>query len=107
MFRLGKDAYYDLASIHKILPLDYFGVNFTQLDDGRIFVFEANGSMRIPYIELGELDPAPYRKPSIEAIVEALSVLLEDKIEVLKSNTRKGSIPLCTVCFMMSVTGHF
>ncbi len=82
---LGKDAYHALASIHSKLSLDYFGVDFTQLDDGRIFVFEANATMRIPYIASGELDPAPYRKPSIEAIIEALSALLEKKIEASKS----------------------
>ncbi len=44
--------------------------------------------MRIPFIVSGELDSAPFRKPSIEAIVEAVSGLLEDKVEVMKSKIR-------------------
>ena len=85
--RLGKDAYRGLASIHKLLPLDYSGVYFNQINDGTLLMSEANAAMRIPYLASGKLDSAPYRKPLIEAIVEAPSVLPEDKIEVLKSKT--------------------
>ncbi len=77
---LGPDAFRALNSIYAKLRLDYFGIDFTLMEDGSIFVFEANATMRLPRLTSSELDPAPYRKPGIQAIGQALNQMLERKI---------------------------
>lgn len=42
---LGESAMRAIAAVGLALDLDYCGVDFTQLSDGRILVFEANATM--------------------------------------------------------------
>ncbi len=70
---LGTEAWHALSALRDRLPLDYFGVDFTRLPDGRLMVFEANAVMRIPYLDTVEF---AFRKPYIVALQAALSDLL-------------------------------
>ena len=74
---LGAEAFGVLSALPQSLPLDYFGVDFTRLPDGRLMVFEANPVMRIPYVDTVEL---AFRKPYILALQAALSDLLAARI---------------------------
>jgi len=74
---LGPQAVTALAAIHERLPLDYFGVDFAQLPDGRLLIFEANAVMLLPYVETVELG---LRKPYIQALEAALSDLVSSRI---------------------------
>ncbi len=79
--QLGKDAWQALAAIRSRVPLDYFGIDFTQLPDGKILVFEANATMRLAHPELGDLQELhDIRLPSVEAIRQALQRHLEKRI---------------------------
>ena len=77
---LGKDAFRALQAVYDKIPLDFFGIDFTQLADGTLLFFEANATMRVPFLDTGELDVSPFRIPSIQAIENALQQLLEDRI---------------------------
>lgn len=74
---LGAAAWGALSALQERLPLDYFGVDFTRLPDGRLMVFEANPVMRIPYVDTVEF---AFRKPYIIALQTALSDLLAARI---------------------------
>jgi hypothetical protein len=84
---LGKDAYRALESVHAKIPLDFFGIDFTQLADGTLLLFEVNATMRLPYLDSGELDTAPYRKPGVQAIEQALQRLLKERIRQKQQDT--------------------
>lgn len=77
---LGPRAFRTIASIHDHLPLDYFGVDFAQLADGRILIFEANATMFLPSAARNASGSFAYRKPVLEAMERALQDLLEKKI---------------------------
>ena len=68
----GLDA---VARIGRALDLDYCGVDFSVLPDGRILVFEANATM-LAHRE----DPAgayTYKNPYADAIARAFQALLK------------------------------
>ena len=77
VLRWGAAAWRALSALQERLPLDYFGVDFTRLPDGRLMVFEANPVMRIPYVDTVEF---AFRKPYIIALQAALSDLLAARI---------------------------
>ena len=78
---LGKDAYRAVEAVYDKIPLDIFGIDFTQMGDGTLLFFEVNATMRLPYLDTGELDVTPFRVPSVQAIEKALQHLLEDRIQ--------------------------
>ena len=67
---IGRRAWDALVRICEVLELDYMGIDFALLDDGRIVIFEANAAMTaLPP------DPDPffdYRRPASETIDAAL-----------------------------------
>ena len=71
---LGRDAYAALAQVHARLPLDYFGIDFTRLRDGRILIFEANSVMRVAPESAGEFS---FRNDCLRAISQATRALPE------------------------------
>ena len=77
---LGAAAFGALTSVQKRLGLDYFGIDFTRLPDGRVLVFEANPVMRLYDLRAKHLDDYPFRRPSMEALHKALSDLLAARI---------------------------
>lgn len=80
---LGKDAFRAVSAACDLVPLDYFGIDFTLLADGRILVFEANANMQIPYVAS---EAIAQRKPCIEAIGRALNEMIENRMGLLKTS---------------------
>lgn len=78
---LGEAAHRALLSIKDAIGLDYFGVDFAKLDDGRILVFEANAVMNHHY---HFIDDFPFQKAYLDAVTEALNELLLTRIEASK-----------------------
>ena len=74
---LGARRYKALHSISDAIGLDYFGIDFSCLPDDRILVFEANPVMRLPPTTD---DPFEIRKPCTEAVVRAVTRMLEKRI---------------------------
>jgi glutathione synthase/RimK-type ligase-like ATP-grasp enzyme len=71
---LGERAMAAIGEIGRRLDLDYAGVDFSVLPDGRVLVFEANATM----LTHPETDPAfAYKNPYVERINGAFQALVE------------------------------
>ena len=71
---LGAPAYDAIAEVGVRLDLDFCGIDFTVLPDGRALVFEANATMRIhPESEGGKL---AFKNPAVHRIISAMSDLV-------------------------------
>lgn len=68
---LGEDAMIAIEAIGRCMDLDYCGIDFAQLADGRILVFEANATMLIH----GEAPDGAlaYKNPYVQRIFEAFN----------------------------------
>ena len=72
---IGLQALERIGRIGNALDLDYCGVDFSVLPDGRVLVFEANATM-LAHCEKPE-GPYAYKNPYVEVIVEAFQALLK------------------------------
>ena len=72
---LGGRAMAALAAIGARLELQYAGVDFTLLPDGRVLVFEANATMLV-HREVPR-SPLAYKNPHIERMCEAFLAMRE------------------------------
>ena len=70
-----EDAVQQIAAS---IGLDYFGVDFTFLPDGRMMIFEANANMRSFYPEWAE--QFPYLRAATTNLSEAFQLMLQRKI---------------------------
>jgi len=71
---LGNAAMTAIGEIGRRLDLDYCGLDFSILPDGRVLVFEANATMLVrPEDADGALS---YRNPAVERITQAFQALL-------------------------------
>jgi hypothetical protein len=71
---LGERGMAAIESIGKRLDLDYGGVDFSILPDGRVLVFEANATMLVhPEKEAG---PLGFKNPFVQRILDAFEALL-------------------------------
>jgi hypothetical protein len=71
---LGQRAMSAIGSIGRALDLDYCGLDFSLLPDGRVLVFEANATMLIhPEDESG---PLAFKNAHVRRIFDAFNVLL-------------------------------
>jgi tetratricopeptide (TPR) repeat protein len=74
---LGERAWAAVTAIGERLDLDYAGVDFAVLPDGRVVVFEANATMLVhPEREAEFL----YKNPFFERISQAFQALVERRI---------------------------
>ncbi|QDQ84010.1 tetratricopeptide repeat protein [Paraburkholderia megapolitana] len=70
---LGERAAKAIAAIGRRLDLDYGGIDFTLLPDGRVFVFEANATMLI-HREAAD-GPLAHKNAFVQPIVDAFERL--------------------------------
>jgi hypothetical protein len=71
---LGWSAMQALRRIAKSVELDFWGIDFALLEDGRLLVFEANATMLVHREEFhAEL---AYRNPFVQKILDAFSELV-------------------------------
>ncbi|MEQ3728940.1 MAG: hypothetical protein ABNH38_16120 [Tateyamaria sp.] len=78
---LGAGHMDRLAKIAEIIDLDFFGIDFSPLPDGRLLIFEANAAMRHNY---EHLERFPYRKPFLDNISNAFDRMLVEKLDAGK-----------------------
>jgi tetratricopeptide (TPR) repeat protein len=72
---IGQAAWRAVGEIGRALDLDYAGLDFGVLQDGRVLVFEANATMLVhPEPEDGD---TAYKNPAVAAIVEAFQAMLQ------------------------------
>lgn len=72
---LGEKAMAAIEAIGLALDLDYCGVDFSLLPDGRVLVFEANATMLAHPEEAGGM--YDYKNPHVQRILDAFDALLE------------------------------
>ena len=74
---IGAAAWSAITAIGQRLGLDYAGIDFGVLADGRVLVFEANATMLVH----PEQDSMfAYRRPAIAAIQQAFARMIQDRI---------------------------
>jgi len=78
---LGKRAINAIAGIGQRLGLDYGGIDFTVLPDGRVLVFEANATMLV-HPERND-GPLAHKNVYVERIVAAFGQMLADRRQTL------------------------
>jgi len=71
---IGADAWAAVQNIGAAMGLDYAGVDFTLLPDGRVLLFEANATMLV-HPEAAD-GPLAHKNPAIERILEAFRDML-------------------------------
>ena len=73
---IGEENFNKLRRIRDLLQLDFFGVDFTILDDGSLFIFEINAAMRHNYDHVPRF---PYTKPYLQRISRAFHAMVEER----------------------------
>jgi hypothetical protein len=63
-----------LSAALDTLALDYLGIDFAQLADGRLLVFEANPAMRLNYTPCEQF---PYLRGYLDRIAQAFTRFVE------------------------------
>lgn len=76
---LGASAMAALRTLGERLGLDYAGVDFSLLPDGRLLVFEANATMLV-HRERGE-GPLAHKNAAVQHIYEAFEAMLRRRLE--------------------------
>jgi hypothetical protein len=71
---LGAQVWAALTAVGRRLDLDYGGIDFSVLSDGRVLVFEANATMLV-HRERNN-GPLAHKNPHVQRIVEAFEQLL-------------------------------
>jgi tetratricopeptide (TPR) repeat protein len=74
---LGEGAMAAVAAIGERLDLDYAGIDFSILPDGRVLVFEANATMLVHPEAEGEF---AYKTPYVERITAAFQALIDRRM---------------------------
>jgi len=70
---LGDTTLQALAEVQAVLKLDFFGVDFTLLPDGRPYIFECNAAMRHNYDHAQNF---PYTQKTLNAVSEAFDTMV-------------------------------
>jgi len=73
---LGRKTVAVLESICAAIDLDYFGIDFTASEDGKVQVFEANPAMRHNYDHVGAF---PYTRPTLDAATDAFQIMVSKR----------------------------
>lgn len=75
---IGDAALEAIGAIGRRLDLDYAGIDFSILPDGRVLVFEANAAMLVH----PEREPVfAYRNPAVHRILDAFADMLMQRIQ--------------------------
>lgn len=75
---LGAAAYARLEGLVALVGLEWFGFDFTQLDDGTLLVFELNAAMRHSYRHAANFR---YMRPHMDAIGAAFQRMIETRLK--------------------------
>jgi len=75
---IGNEAFRRLKQLREIIGLDFFGVDFTILNDGDVLVYEVNPAMRHSY---DHADDFPYLLPYLKQITTAFGEMVLHKLE--------------------------
>ncbi len=74
---LGPDNLARLETVRDMVGLDFFGIDFTKLPDGRLFLFELNAAMRHNFDHVGAF---PYTAPYLQAVSAAFGKMIDTRL---------------------------
>lgn len=74
---IGDHAYGLLQSLPDLIGLEFFGFDFTLLEDGTVLIFELNPAMRHSFDHADTFD---YLEPHMQAIGDAFTAMVDRKI---------------------------
>jgi len=74
---LGSANMKRLEAIRDVIGLDFFGVDFTVLPDGQLFIFECNAAMRHNYDHAGNF---PYTRVHLDVVSNAFEAMLTQRM---------------------------
>jgi tetratricopeptide (TPR) repeat protein len=78
---IGASAWAALSAIGAKLDLDYAGIDFSVLADGRLLFFEANATMLVhPEDEV----MFAYKNSAVRSIIEAVGSMIERKLQICR-----------------------
>jgi len=81
---VGPQAFAGLKKLAGIIELDFFGVDFTVLEDQSLLIFEINPAMRHSYDHAVDF---PYLRPHLERITEAFDEMMLRKLNLGSKST--------------------
>ncbi len=74
---LGTENFEKLCQIRDLIGLDFFGIDFTILQDGTLFIFELNAAMRHNFDHAKNF---PYTEPHLKRISDAFDAMLQRRL---------------------------
>lgn len=89
---IGAKNYRRLHDLKDIIGLDFFGIDFTDLPDGRILIFETNPAMRHSHDHGRNF---PYMTPHLNRITEAFETMVRNRLVGLQrqGDRRRAGTP--------------
>jgi len=75
---LGTRAFESLRKLRDLVQLDFFGIDYTRLPSGDLFIFELNPAMRHNY---DHVETFPYTKPYLRRISKAFDYMVTRRVE--------------------------
>ncbi len=79
---LGSDIYNRIKSLHEVVGLDFFGVDFTVTDQGDVLIYELNPAMRHAFDHARNF---PYMKPHMQDITDAFNDMVHSRLANARS----------------------
>ncbi|MDJ0517474.1 MAG: TauD/TfdA family dioxygenase [Trichodesmium sp. MO_231.B1] len=76
---LGAENFNKLYQIRDLVGLDFFGIDFTILPDGTLFIFELNAAMRHNFDHAKNF---PYTEPHLKRISHAFNAMVQKRHEI-------------------------
>lgn len=80
---LGTENFDKLCKVRDLVGLDFFGIDFTILQNGTLFIFELNAAMRHNFDHAKNF---PYTEPHLRKISNAFDAMLQSRLQ--KSNEK-------------------
>ena len=75
---LGSQNLEKLHKIRDLVGLDFFGIDFTILPDGTLFIFELNAAMRHNFEHATNF---PYTEPHLRRISNAFNAMIQNRLQ--------------------------
>lgn len=80
---IGAPAYDRIEALKDDVGLDFFGIDFTMMPDGRVLVFEMNPAMRHSHDHARN---TPHLTPYMEAITKAFEAMVRERLLALAAS---------------------
>jgi tetratricopeptide (TPR) repeat protein len=80
---IGSDNFNRLHAVRDLINLDFFGIDFTILEDKTLFIFELNAAMRHNFEHIKSF---PYTEPYLSKISTAFETMIQERLSATTLN---------------------